>query len=456
MAGPVTVQFWGGIGTIGGSLVVVAEAGHRVIFDFGLAHAPAATYYAAPLAPRPGAVLREYLALGWAPPLPDLYRRELLAGTGLAPGPAAGPAPAAVFISHLHLDHYALSGLVAPGIPVYMHPESLHMLRALQSQGAITPGLPRPYTACPWGVPVAVGPLRVTLLPVDHDIPGASGLMVETSAGAVVYTGDLRLHGLHPERVWEFCAHARSLRPRLLIIEGTRLEREPAPDPHPLTEAALPERVAAHLRACPGLALAVLYPRHTERLARLAGTAAAAGRTLALEASAAALYTRCGGPLAGLAVYLPAAVGAMDPAPAWLGEVLDAAAAAGAPVVDAAAVADSQDRWLLQLSYPHLGELVDLRPAPGSLCLHANGEPLGPYDPAWNCYQRWLQRFGVAHVPLGCSGHATPADLQRIAAAIAPAVVAPIHSLYPEGLELPGTPRLLPAYGETWRLDDPV
>lgn len=449
-----TISFWGGLGTIGGTRVAVAAGGSRVIFDFGLAYAPGETYYDNRLAPRPGAVLREYLALGCAPPLPHLYRPELAAGTGLPPGPATGPADTAVFISHLHLDHHALTDLVAPGVPVYMHTDSTRMLAALRALGEATPGLPRDVQPLAWDEPVDVGPLRVTALPVDHDIPGASGFLVETPAGAVVYTGDLRLHGAHPHQVHRFMARARALQPRLLLIEGTRLGE--APRPGALTEPDLPARAAERLQACPALALVVLYARNTARVTALKTAARAAGRTLALEAAAAALYARCGGDLQGAAVYLPApAQGALaaGTAPAWLTRLAAQAAAAGAPLVDAAAVAGAQDQFLLHLSYPHLNELTDLRARPGSVCLHCNGEPLGRFAPGWGVYERWLQRFGVAHVPLGCSGHAAPADLKRIAAGVAPQVLAPVHSLRPELLALPGTPRLLAEYGATYRLD---
>lgn len=452
-----TISFWGGIGTIGGTKVVIQQAQDRVIIDFGLAYAPGEEYYDARLQPRPDRVLHEYLCLGYAPPIPGLYRRELLSGSRVPPGPDQGPAGTAVFISHLHLDHHALTGLIAPGIPVYMHGASRQMLDALQAVGETTPGAPRSYSAFAWEEPVQVGSLRVTAVPVDHDIPGAAAFFIETAAGTVVYSGDLRLHGARPELVRRFAARARALRPLALLIEGTRLgEEERGPFPPPPAEPELADRAASLLRACGTLALINLYPRNIERIAALQGAAAAAGRTLALEAATAAIYTRCGGSLAGAALYLTGAEqSALEQgrAPAWLAGLVRQAAAAGAPVAGPADVAGARDRWLVQLTYPKLGELVDLAPQPGSICLHSNGEPLGAFDPAYPAYERWLRRFGVAHVPLGSTGHASPRDLHEIAAEIAPQVLVPVHSLRPDRLAVPGIPRLLPEYGATYRLD---
>ena len=41
---------------------------------------------------------------------------------------------------------------------------------------------------------------------------------------------------------------------------------------------------------------------------------------------------------------------------------------------------------------------------------------------------RWLERHGIAWAPIHTSGHASTADLQRFAAALAPRALVPIHS----------------------------
>lgn len=58
---------------------------------------------------------------------------------------------------------------------------------------------------------------------VDHSIPGAYGFIIYTSAGPVVYTGDIRLHGARPEMTQEFVSEAKAAKPVALICEGTRI-----------------------------------------------------------------------------------------------------------------------------------------------------------------------------------------------------------------------------------------
>ena len=67
-----------------------------------------------------------------------------------------------------------------------------------------------------------VGSLEIHPIHVDHSIPGAYGF-ISTSAGAVVYTGDVRLHGARPEMTQEFMAEAKAVKPLALICEGTRI-----------------------------------------------------------------------------------------------------------------------------------------------------------------------------------------------------------------------------------------
>jgi len=57
-----------------------------------------------------------------------------------------------------------------------------------------------------------VGGYEIRAFPVDHSIPGALAYALETDAGWVVYTGDLRLHGELREATLKFVEEARRLR----------------------------------------------------------------------------------------------------------------------------------------------------------------------------------------------------------------------------------------------------
>jgi ribonuclease J len=445
-----TISFYNGIGTIGGTKIAVSEGGYRVIFDFGLTFAPGGDFWGGKVHPRDGAArLRDLVALGYTPALDGIYRSPDAQSLGLTPG---GDGKTHVFISHLHLDHMALVDLLADDVPVWMHTDSLQLFRACAATGE-QPPVPVGAQAFEWGQSIQVGPMTVTPLAVDHDIPGASGLLIQTSAGTVLYTGDLRRHGPHPERVDEFIRAARATEPKILLIEGTRLtDFEPGQErPVSVPETAVPERIGELLRGCPGLALITLYPRNTVRNNNLVQTAREAGRLMLFSPEAAYMQMAMGADLAQSGIYLPARCKealANGRAESWLTEVMGS----GAPVFDAAAVRQEPARFLLQLFYWDLPELVDLQPPQGSSFIHSNGEPLGRYDPAFELFSRWIEKFGLQLVFVASTGHASHEHLIEIVEGIKPALLMPIHSRTPELMVVEGQPRELPETGATYEI----
>ncbi|HLN63111.1 MAG TPA: MBL fold metallo-hydrolase [Symbiobacteriaceae bacterium] len=444
------ITFHGGIGTIGGTKIIVQEGDYRVLFDFGATYAPGGDFWGGRLQSRHGSArLRDMVTLGYTPALDGVYQPAYAATAGLKPGEGD---TTQVFISHLHLDHMALVDLIADEVPVWMHEDSLRLFQAVATTGE-KPPVPVGARAFTWGQPIQVGPIKVTPVAVDHDVPGASALLIETSAGTVVYSGDLRTHGPHPALVEEFVKAARATNPKVLLIEGTRMGEvgaEPNPDRAPsLKENEVPGRVLEHLQECTGLALITLYPRNPLRIANIAEALPQVGRTMVLSPEMAHVYQTMGYSLEHVAVYLRAKdKQAMQhgKCESWLRTLL----ASGVTTVDAAAVRSEQTKYLLQLFYWDMAELVDLQPVPGSIFVHSNGEPLGRFDPAFELFVHWLDHFGIALKWAPSTGHATPDALFEIIRGINPAVLMPIHSFYPERMEVEGIRRVLPELGATY------
>jgi len=104
--------------------------------------------------------------------------------------------------------------------------------------------------------------LRVRHFRVDHSIHGAAAIAVETSAGWIVYTGDLRRHGAAGELTRAFIKEAAGLAPAALVCEGTNIDREPGPSEDQVFEACLGAVTEAEGR----LVVAGFGPRNVERL----------------------------------------------------------------------------------------------------------------------------------------------------------------------------------------------
>ncbi|MGH9107607.1 MAG: MBL fold metallo-hydrolase [Acidimicrobiales bacterium] len=414
------LSFYGGVGRIGSTKVVVEQDGWRALFDLGLLVPGRDPLLHPPVHPKPGTELAARLRLGEAPRLAKLYRPDALRGTGLEGG---ADGRTALFVSHCHIDHMGLLGWVDPAVPIYASPETAAMVRALESAGQGLEGGARELVATSENEPVEVGPLRVERVAVDHDVPGASGYLVRTDDGTVAYSGDLRLHGRHPERSLRFAECAAGA--AALVVEGTTLSGNPAAPPGP--EARV-EAAYSELLACtPGLVLLALYPRDIERVEAFVRIAAAHGREVLWPAKTAAFLAAYG--LAGVRALDEVAMGQVRSTPAG---------------------------FAVQVALEELDRLLDLPLGPGSVFVHANGEPLGPFQRTWDLLQAWLAHLKVPFYSIGTSGHATPADLDRVVDLVGPATVYPVHTADPYRLlPPPGTRRVLPELGRSYPVGRP-
>jgi ribonuclease J len=411
-----TLRFFGGVGSIGSSKVEVAQAGWRALFDLGPLIPGREGLLRPPVRSRPGSGLRDQIRVGEAPAIPHLYRPEALAGLDVEGG---ADGRSALFISHCHIDHMGLIGWVDPDMPIYASPETVAMIDALEAAGlGLDGGRPtvRPMAA---DEVVEVGPLRVRRYPVDHDVVGASGFGVETEDGLVAYTGDFRLHGRHPEASWAFARAVAGA--EALVTEGTSLSFGGRGGIR--TERDCDRAFERALLETPGLVMVTLYPRNIERVQAFLSIAEAHGRTMLWPPSMGAFLRAFG--VEGVVDY-------------------------GAPDTDAAVKA-APERFVLQIDLEHLTDLLDLPAGPGSVLCHANGEPLGPFQPSWDVLQDWLRFTATPFRQIGVGGHADADDLHHFVETVAPATVYPLHTDDPFRLQPPpGTLRILPREGKVY------
>jgi len=73
------------------------------------------------------------------------------------------------------------------------------------------------------GKKIKTDDITVEPIHVDHSIPASYGFIIHSSAGAIVYTGDLRMHGPRKDLTEDFMEKAESCKPIAMICEGTRM-----------------------------------------------------------------------------------------------------------------------------------------------------------------------------------------------------------------------------------------
>ncbi len=209
-----TVTFYNGLTTIGGPMIEVAYNKSHVLFDLGEVYRPELKL--------PDESYQTLIKNELIGDVPNFYDPKI---TGKAIDTDRWE-HAAAYISHLHLDHSKAMNLLAPEIPLYAGSITAHLLPALNEKGDFL--LPaaghdksytRPIIAAKYKKPIQVGDITLKIYPSDHDAYGATGLIVRTPDKQIAYTGDIRLHGYHPDWVREFMKASKGS--DMLIIEGT-------------------------------------------------------------------------------------------------------------------------------------------------------------------------------------------------------------------------------------------
>jgi ribonuclease J len=315
------------------------------------------------------------------------------------------------------------------------------------------------------------GRLPVRYFPVDHSVYGACAWAVETSAGWVVYTGDIRFGvGSRSRESEAFLEAARALRPRAMLCEGTRAPKPGKPPEPAVSEDQVRENALREVHAAGGgLVIADFGPRNIERLLSFLSICEEMGRQLVVLSKDA---------------YLLDAMRLVDPSlpdissdaclclyddpkarPAlWEQRVRDRYAGR---FVTPAEVGRAPGDFVLCFSFWDLKNLIDVQPSGGRYVYSSSEafseEQMIDVDRLAN----WLNHFGMTGVGLPqrelggkplpeeaglhASGHAAPEDLLRLVREVAPKTLIPIHTENPayfrEALAGSGIEVVEPEYG---------
>lgn len=406
-----------GTRAIGGSCIEIANLqGKRLILDAG----------------RPLDAPRD--ATGLLPPTLDLTR------------------PATVLFSHAHMDHWGLIGELPVNWPIWTGEKAAELMRL--SAELFGGGIARPITT--WNSrskPFAIGGFTVTPYLTDHSAPDAYMLLIEGAGRRILYSGDFRAHG-RKARLVEAMIASPPGRVDVLVMEGTNL----GADKPVISEAALEDAFVELVRATPRHVFVQWSAQNVDRTVTLFRAAKRTGRKLVIDLYGADVLRRIadgtrlpvpGPDFAELKVVITPGgkrLYARQGREAFVTEMARSPfATSRSRLVGGRAIIMLRDSMLRDFDRGGLGLTAD--------DAYAFSNWSGYLDPE-DANSGWAhaRKAGARTVKLHTSGHASPADLARFAAAMSPKALVPVHGVAWDEPAIPLPPIRRLADGEAWTL----
>jgi ribonuclease J len=381
---------------IGGTCVELETSGSRVIVDLGL-----------PLdAPEADAAL--------VPQISGLREHD--------------PSLLAIVVSHGHRDHWGLIPKARPDIPTVMGRATERIMRA--AADFVPDGFaPNAWKHLESGKLIQIGPFAITPHLVDHSGFDAYALEIEADGRRLFYSGDLRAHG-RKSVLFERMLKKPPKNIDVMLMEGSSLSRLGDEEAFP-TEQALERIFIERFKTTPGMVLVACSAQNIDRIVTIYRAAKRTGRTMIIDAYAAEVLKATGNehipkPVQGwsnIAVYIPQ----------W--QRIQLVKKGIAPIVDSYR---GFRLWPEQLT----------EHAPHSVMLFRRwmfrylerAKALNGASVIWSQWEGYLKEGSGAQLEADCkargipfevihtSGHASIADLKRLAAAVSPKVLVPIHT----------------------------
>lgn len=193
--------------------------------------------------------------------------------------------PDAVFVSHPHPDHYGLLVDMDSQVPVYMSQLGKSLIDAalMFSHKPLLTNEFRFFK--PW-VSVEVGTFQITPYLMDHSAPDSFAFLIEAGDQRVFYSGDFRAHG-RKGVLFERLVKDPPPDIDVLLMEGTMLER--TSDDYP-TESAVEEKIAETIKNQSNTSFIISSSQNIDRMVSAFRACKRTGKTLVVDVYAAWVF----------------------------------------------------------------------------------------------------------------------------------------------------------------------
>jgi ribonuclease J len=449
----VKISFYGGIEEIGGNKILLEDKDAKIFLDFGMSFNRREGYFEEFLRPRSANGIGDFLETNLIPDIPGIYRSDLLEHLGRRP---EDPIVQGVILSHAHADHANYISFLHEDIPIYCGETCKYILEAIdeQSQRDIesevlnfkkrplfnedrrNPPIERQFETFRTGNKIQIDSLEIVPVAVDHSVPGAYGFIIHTSEGAVIYTGDLRMHGAHAHMTDDFIIASKNSKPIAIITEGTRINIDKTDE----SERKVYNKAKKEIVNNKNLSIVDFNFKDVDRFTTFYKTAKDLNKKLVISFKHACFLERyhkdkklktpdsndCNilllKPKRLTGTYIDE-----DYTDRYIKRRLDYP-----NIIKAEDIIKNPNDYMVVLNFYYFNMLVDLKPNYG-LYIHSLSEPFNEeMEISYERMKNWLNHFNIKFVQSHCSGHISGQDLFELIETVNPKAVYPIHTEHPD------------------------
>ncbi len=462
------LTFYGGVGEIGGTKILLEHQDTRVLLDFGMSFSRASMYFSEFVQPRKCSSLNDFFEFGLLPDIRGVYRTDYLAHMGRIEEKRGIDG---LLLSHAHADHAQYLHFLRKDIPVYCTRETKIILEALEATGSnpfsdlVTTceaftyyenkkGTPsrvtrkreeyikeRKFLLMDPLSPVDIGSMKVEMVPVDHSLPGACAFVVYTDDGSLVYSGDIRFHGSRQELSRKFIERSRELEPKWLVLEGTRIDRDESD-----SEEDVKKKITDLISKSHGLVFVEYPTRDLYRVRSILEASKNNKREFVVSMKLAYLIRALGGMsplgLSDVKILIPKkGWGLIDRKDVsrellekdyekWEREFIG-----GENSLTYKELQKSPEKFVVSMNLWEINQLADIKPE-GAIWIKSTCEPFNEeMELDEERKKNWLSHFQIKEYFAHASGHASRTELIDIVKTISPKMLFPIHTENPSGFK---------------------
>ncbi len=449
----VNLTFYGGVEEIGGNKILLEDLDTKIFLDFGMGFKRRGLYFEEFLTPRTAAGIKDFLEMNLLPDIKGVYRSDLLSHLGKK---ADEPEVSGVFLSHAHADHANYISFLHKDIPIYCGQTCKYILDAVEEQSQRTiecevtnykkrpiyrseyrnSPIKRKFNTFRTGDKVKIDSLEIEPIHVDHSVPGAYGFIIHTSEGEIIYTGDLRMHGLNSDMTNDFITASKREKPIAMITEGTRIDTKKTNE----SEIKVYQKSKSEIKKCKRISIVDFNFKDVDRFTTFYKIANELKKKLVISFKHACFLEKYHRdeklktpdskdknilllkPKRLTGTYIDE-----DYTDKYIKKRINYP-----NVITAEDIAKNPQQYMVVLNFWYFNSLVDLKPKNG-VYIHSLSEPFNEeMEISYDRMHNWLNHFDLRFVQSHCSGHICGEDLKELITKISPKKLYPIHTEKPE------------------------